>query len=138
MTIVDSASIDDNTHGGGEIPSCTGLTPDALPEVHEPVLAENLQSGVSTRNVPLPKDIQEARREARTPHWFVLRCTYGREKKSAKYLQSKNIIVYYPTEVRVKLVDGKRKNVEESFFPNLIFVYGMFNDLKTYVYNNEH
>ena len=80
MKIVDNASKDDNTHGGDEIPPCTGLTPDALPEVQEPVLAENSQIGVSTNNVPLPKYIQAARREAKTPHWFVLRCTYGREK----------------------------------------------------------
>lgn len=48
MKIADNASIDDNTHGGGEIPPRTGLTPDALPEVQEPVLAENSQTGVST------------------------------------------------------------------------------------------
>ena len=50
MKIADNASIDDNTHGGGEIPPCTGLTPDVLPEVQGPVLAENSQTGVSTRN----------------------------------------------------------------------------------------
>ena len=50
MKIADNASLDDNTHGGGEIPPRTGLTPDALPEVQEPVLAENSQTGVSTRN----------------------------------------------------------------------------------------
>ena len=50
MKIADNASTDDNTHGGGVIPPCTGLTPDALPEVQTPVLAENLQTGVSTRN----------------------------------------------------------------------------------------
>ena len=138
MKVVDNASEYVTPIGGGERPPCTGITPDALPEVQKPLLAENLQSGVSTNNVPLPKEIQEARRAARTPHWFVLRCTYGREKKSAEYLKSKNITIYYPTEVSVKFVDGKRKNVEESFFPNLIFVYGMFNELKTYVYNNEH
>ena len=68
MIIADNASIDDNTYGGGEIPPRSGLTPDALPEVQEPAKAENLQSGVSTNNVPLPKDIQETWREARTPH----------------------------------------------------------------------
>ena len=49
MKIADNASIDDNTHGGGARPPGTGLTPDVLPEVQEPVLAENLQSGMSTR-----------------------------------------------------------------------------------------
>ena len=45
MKIADNASIDDNTHGGGEIPPRTGLTPDALPEVQKPVLVENSNTG---------------------------------------------------------------------------------------------
>lgn len=57
MKIADNASIDDNTHGGGEIPPCTGLTPDAFPEVQQQTTTlKNLQSGVSTRNVPLGTD----------------------------------------------------------------------------------
>ena len=32
MKIADNASIDDNTHGGGEIPPCTGLTPMSSPK----------------------------------------------------------------------------------------------------------
>lgn len=48
MNVKKHASGDINTHGGGEIPPCTGLTPDALPEVQKPVLAENSQTGVST------------------------------------------------------------------------------------------
>ena len=52
MKIADNASIDDNTHGGGEIPPCIGFTPEALPEVQEPVLAENSQTGVSLDFVP--------------------------------------------------------------------------------------
>ena len=53
MKIADNASIDDNTHGGGEIPPCTGLTPDAFPEVQQQTTTlKNLQSGVSTRNAP--------------------------------------------------------------------------------------
>lgn len=35
---------------GGIIPPCTGLTPDALPEVQKPVSAENSHTGVSPRN----------------------------------------------------------------------------------------
>lgn len=38
MNVKKHASGDINTHGGGEIPPCTGLTPDALPEVQKPVL----------------------------------------------------------------------------------------------------
>lgn len=50
MNVKKHASGDINTHGGGEIPPCTGLTPDALPEVQKPVLAENSQTGVSIRS----------------------------------------------------------------------------------------
>lgn len=58
MKFADNASIDDNTHGGGEIPPSTGLTPDALPEVQEPVLAENSQTGVSTKNAQPVTDVK--------------------------------------------------------------------------------
>ena len=139
MNVVDNTSEYVNTPGGGEIPPCTGLIPDALPEVQQQTTTlKNLPSGVSTRNALLPKDIQEARRAARTPHWYVLRCTYGRERKSVEYLETKNLTVYYPTDIRIKVIDGKRKKVEESFFPNLIFVFGLFNDLTTHVYDNVH
>ncbi|MGN0089066.1 MAG: transcription termination/antitermination NusG family protein, partial [Candidatus Limimorpha sp.] len=110
MKIADNASIDDNTHGGGEIPPCTGLTPDALPEVQEPAKAENLQSGVSTRNA-LPGSIIKTikRKPKNVPHWYALRVTYGREKKAYDYLVGKNVEAYYPTIKTVKEVDGKRK-----------------------------
>ena len=139
MKIADNASIDDNTHEDGEIPPCTGLTPDVLPEVPEPVKAENLQSGVSTRNAPLPKDIQEARREARearAPHWYALRVTYGREKKAYDYLVGKHVEAYYPTIKTVKEVDGKRKTVEESRLPNIFFAHETEEEIKSFVYDN--
>ena len=81
MKFADNASIDDNTHGGGEIPPCTGLTPDALPEVQEPVLAENPQTGVSTRNALSDRTLKTIKRKPKeVPHWYALRVTYGREK----------------------------------------------------------
>ncbi|MGN1256395.1 MAG: transcription termination/antitermination NusG family protein, partial [Bacteroidaceae bacterium] len=106
MNIVDNASPDVHTHGGGEIPPSTGLTPDALPEVQKPVQAEKSHTGVSTKYVPLPKEMQEARREARKPHWYALRVTYGREKKTYDYLVGKHVEAYYPTIKTTKEVDG--------------------------------
>lgn len=120
----------------GENSPCTGLIPDALPAVPSPVLAENLPIGVSTKNIPLPKHIQEARRAARTPHWYALRTTYGREKKAYDYFLRKDVRVYYPTLVRVKLVEGKRVKVEESRFPNILFIYGTEEEVTRYVYDN--
>ena len=125
MKIADNASIDDNTHGGGEIPPCTRLTPDALPEVQEPVLAENLQSGVSTRNALSGNAIKTIKRKPKDiPHWYALRVTYGREKKAYDYLVGKHIEAYYPTIKTVRVVDGKRKTVEESRLPNIFFARG--------------
>lgn len=115
---------------------CTGLAADVLPAVQLPQLAENLQRGVSTRNAPLPKAIQEARRAARTPHWYALRTTYGREKKAYEYLCGKNLSVFYPTRTNTRLLGGKRIDVVESILPNMLFVFSTEEELKTYVYDN--
>ena len=137
MTIADNASIDDNTHGGGEIPPRTGLTPDALPEVQEPVWAENLQSGVSTRNALSGSTLKTIKRKPKDgSHWYALRVTYGREKKVYDYLFGKHVEAYYPTIKTVKEVDGKRKTVEESRLPNILFARGTEEEIKSFVYDN--
>lgn len=137
MKIADNASIDDNTHGGGEIPPRTGLTPDALPEVQEPVLAENSQTGVSTRNVLSGTALKTIKRKPKeVPHWYALRVTYGREKKAYDYLAGKHVEAYYPTIKTVKEVDGKRKTVEESRLPNIFFARGTEEEIKSFVYDN--
>lgn len=163
MIIADSASHDDNTLGGGTIPPCTGLAPDALPEVQEPILAENSQTGVSTRNaqpttddkpsgeskpvLPPPKceggrangsaplkTIKRKPKEVR--HWYALRVTYGREKKAYDYLIGKHIEAFYPTIKTVKEVDGKRKTIVDSRIPNIFFARGTEEEIKSFVYDN--
>ena len=137
MIIADNASIDDNTYGGGEIPPRTGLTPDVLPEVQEPAKAENLQSGVSTNNVPSGKILKTIKLKPKeVPHWYALRVTYGREKKAYDYLVGKNIEAYYPTIKTVKEVDGKRKTIEESRLSNIFFARGTEEVIKSFVYDN--
>lgn len=59
------------------------------------------------------------------PHWYALRATYGREKKAYDYMVCQGRTAFYPTIKRMKLVDGKKKSVEESRIPNLLFVYGL-------------
>lgn len=59
------------------------------------------------------------------PHWYALRATYGREKKAYDYMVCQGRTTFYPTIKRMKLVDGKKKSVEESRIPNLLFVYGL-------------
>ena len=141
MKIADNASIDDNTNGDGESAPRTGLTPDALPEVQEPVLAENSQTGVSTKNAQPVTDVKtplktSKRKPKEVPQWYALRVTYGREKKAYDYLIEKHVEAYYPTIKTVKEVDGKRKTVEESRLPNIFFARGTEEEIKSFVYDN--
>lgn len=178
MNVNEHTSGDIDTHGGGERPPSTGLTPDALPEVQKPVLAENSQTGVSTRNalsgtdgtasgetklaVTIPSrdgrrvgnstdDIPRGeggkaigstppitikRKPKDVPHWYALRVTYGREKKAYDYLVGKHVEAYYPTVTTIKIVDGKRKSVEESRLPNIFFARGTEEEIKSFVYDN--
>ena len=136
MNVSEQTSGDMTTPGGEALPPSIGLAPDALPEVQKPQLAANSQTGVSTRNALLPKELQEARRAARAPHWYVLRVTYGREKKAYDYLVGKHVEAYYPTIKTVKEVDGKRKTVEESRLPNIFFARGTEEEIKSFVYDN--
>lgn len=137
MNINELASKYANTHGGDIVPPCTGLTSDALSEVLKPMMVENSDTGVSTRNAlsathpPLHSTFQTD-----NSHWYALRTTYGREKKAYDYIISKGGTAFYPTLSTVKLVDGKRKTVEESRIPNLFFAYGTEEEIKSFVYDN--
>ena len=133
MNVIEHAFGDINACGGDESPPCIGLTSDALPEVQKPVLAENQQIGVSTQNALL-RTITKTPKEV--PHWYVLRVTYGREKKAYDYLISKSVEAFYPTIRTVKDVDGKRKTVEESRIPNIFFARGTEEEIKSFVYDN--
>lgn len=128
---------DINTYRSCERPFRTGFTSDALPEVQKPILAENSQTGVSTRNVlsgTVSKTIN--RKSKHVPHWYVLRVTYGREKKAYDYLVGKHVEAYYPTIKTVKKVDGKRKSIEESRLPNVFFACETEEEIKSFVYDN--
>lgn len=87
-------------------------------------------------NTPTSGINSEPDRTTTQLNWYVIRCTYGREKKACEYLKSQNIEVYCPTLIRHKLVDGHHRKIEESRLPNLFFAYDTFSHLKTYVYDN--
>lgn len=138
MDIADNISTDVDTHRGGVNPPSTGLTTDALSKVQKSVLTENSHTGKTTRNVPLPKELQETRRALRTPHWYALRCTYGREKQACEHIINNNGTAYYPKRTAIRLINGKRTTIEESYLPNILFAYGTFDEVKTFVYDNVH
>ena len=112
---------------GGTTPPRTGLTPDALPEVSTPTEAENSQTGVSTNYIQPTKE---------PLRWYVLRATYGRVNASYEYLAQKGIEVYHPTIFVYRMVNGKRKRLEESRLPNIFFAQSTEEILKTYVFDN--
>lgn len=97
MKIADNVSIDDNTHGGGEIPPRAGLISDALPEVQEPVLAENSQTGVSTRNALSETDDKPSGETK--PALTIPRCEEGRANGSTGGKTPLKIIKRKPKEV---------------------------------------
>ena len=124
-----------HTVGDGEIPPCAGLTPNVLPEAQSTISAVSSHTGVSTRNVHTGTTLKQQKQED-TPHWYALRCTYGREKAAYDYFVAKGIIAFYPTTNAVKIINGKRKVVAESRLPNIFFAFGTEEQIKTFVYDN--
>ena len=124
-----------HTVGGGETPPCAGLTPNVLPEAQSTISAVSSHTGVTTRNVHTGTTLKQQKQED-TPHWYALRCTYGREKAAYDYFVAKGIIAFYPTTNAVKIINGKRKVVAESRLPNIFFAFGTEERIKTFVYDN--
>lgn len=124
-----------HTVGGGETPPCAGLTPNVLPEAQSTISAVSSHTGVSARNVHTGTTLKQQKQED-TPHWYALRCTYGREKAAYDYFVAKGIIAFYPTTNAVKIINGKRKVVAESRLPNIFFAFGTEEQIKTFVYDN--
>ena len=135
MKVDEWTSEDVHTPGGGEFPPCAGLTSNALPEAQSTVSAKSSQTGVSTRNALLATKTKHPQKEE-LPHWYALRCTYGREKTAYDYMVAKGVTAFYPTTSVVKLIKGKRKVITESRLPNIFFAYGTEEEIKTYVYDN--
>lgn len=124
-----------HTIGDGETPPCAGLTPNVLPEAQSTISAVSSHTGVSTRNVHTGTTLKQQKQED-TPHWYALRCTYGREKAAYDYFVAKGIMAFYPTTNAVKIINGKRKVVAESLLPNIFFAFGTEEQIKTFVYDN--
>ena len=136
MNIDDCTSNGVHTAGGGESPPRIGLASNVLPEAQSCMSAESSQTGVSTRNASAKKSSPRAVMRKAKPHWYALRCTYGKEKSAYDYMTTQGVTAYYPTINTVKLINGKRKTVTESRLPNIFFAYGTEEQLKTFVYDN--
>ena len=133
---VDECTIDVRASVGGDNLPRVGLTSSALPEAQSSARAESSQTGVSTRNVPLLKDVKTIKDSKKASHWYALRTTYGREKKAYDYLIAKGVTAFYPTKTEVKLVEDKRTIVTSSRIPNIFFAYGTEDVINSFVYDN--
>lgn len=137
MDVTKHVSDDENTLGGGITLPASGLPSDALPEVQEPVLIVNFQTGVSTKYALSGKCLSRDKEQIKdSPRWYVLRTTYGRERKASAYLKEKGVEVFCPTLSKVIISNGKRKTIEESRIPNIFFAYGTESEIKSFVYDN--
>ena len=91
---------------------CTGRTGAANEGISIIPKATNKQTGVSVEYVPDPnKD------------WYVLRASYGRERRAYEYMIEDGTYSYLPTHLVYKIKDEKRVCTEEVLVPNIIFVY---------------
>lgn len=135
MKIDECTPEDVHTSGGGESPPSVGLTSNASPETRSRESEKSSQTGVSTRYAHCGTSLKSQRQED-IPHWYALRCTYGREKSAYDYLVGKGITAFYPITRVIKLINGKRKVVTESRFPNIFFAFGTEEQIKTFVYDN--
>lgn len=136
-----TALLNANRIGGGDIPPCIGVTIDALPEVHEPFLAENSYTGVSTKSaIPSTrtKEISDDKTIINMQHWYAMRTTYGRERVAYDFIVSRGGTAFLPTLLKEKNINGKKKLVEVSRIPNIFFVYGTEDEVKGYAYDNDH
>lgn len=113
--------------GGGDIPPCVGVKSNALPEVQKLLLAENSDTGVSTNNVP-----------SATKHWYAMRTTYGREHKAYDFIVSNGGTAFLPLIKQEKVINGKKSIIDVSRIPNIFFVYGTEDEVKTFAFDNVH
>lgn len=128
-------SKDEFVRGGGGTPPYAGFVPNVLPEVQTPIEEENSQTGVSTRNAPT-RTIRRKPKPETIPHWYAIRCTYGRERKAYELFSKNGFEAFYPTVTTKKTIDGKTEKIVESRLPNILFAFGSFDELKEYVYED--
>lgn len=126
-------SKDEFDRRGGGSPLRADNKSGALPAVQTSSMTKDLQRGVSTNY-----EYQSPNQKDTVPHWYALRCAYGREKKAYEYLLLKGIECFYPTITKKIEKNGKKQLVEESRIPNIFFAYSSLDTLKEYVYDNIH
>lgn len=65
--------------------------------------------------------------------WFVLRVTYGRERKAYDFIMNDHTEAYLPMCYVQKIYNGKKKRILTSLLPNFLFVYATPEKVEKYV-----
>ena len=108
-----------DSQGDGVKSPRVGVTADGLPKVqclNQPEV-EAQHKGVSTSHAP---------------QWYVLRTTYGQEQKAYDYIVSHGGEAFYPTLKVTRKVNGIEKTVTISRIPNLFFMRGTFEQVRSF------
>ena len=101
--------------------------------------------GVPVENAP--QELKNNAQQEQTKQWFVRRVAYHHEQVTKDWLIKLGIDTYFPMHYTEKEVGGKKKRIQESLFPNLLFVQSTeekidlalaspANDYLSYYYNH--
>lgn len=120
--MVDTLSNDRTKIQEASVSNCSGFNSIAIPEATVAFQQNSSQTGVS---------LDYAHDESKK--WYVLRATYGREKKAFEYISKFGTIAYLPTQ-KNELKKGCEIVIQEkSLIPNILFVYTTSEDIVRYI-----
>ena len=103
-------------HRGETYSPCVGLTTNALPD------QKDSQAGVSVRYAHNPKY-----------DWYVLRASYGREKKAYDHVTHDGFVAYLPYHIVMISQNGMKRKVKKHLLPNMLFVYSNKEQIEKYI-----
>ncbi len=91
--------------------------------------------GVSTRCAYTTNNT-ESNKQKEICQWYVMRTTYGRERRAYEFIIAHGGIAFYPTILRKKIINNQIVTIRESRLPNLFFFYGTEEAAQSFVYDN--
>ena len=106
---------------------------------------ENTEAELEAPELNLEVEAHHSELRDGEPHWYVIHCYSGYEKKVRHNLEQridtmgmKNMIfdVVIPTQEEVEVKDGKRRTVERHVFPGYVLVNMILTEESWYVVRN--
>lgn len=120
----------------GEICSSNiGLTSSVLPKAKSSLSDKSSQVGVYTKNAFSRRFPEIKTTKYKVTHRHSIRCTYGLNEHVAS-LRKEGDNAFFSVISTPCPINGNIKDIKELSIPNILFVYGAFEQLKVYVYKN--